>query len=55
MEFLNNYLYILNSLDRFTSNEYIGDICIEDEIAKVVEELKIKDKKKILILKKFLI
>ena len=41
MEFLNNYLYILNSLNSmFTSNEYIGDICIEDEIAKVVEELK---------------
>ena len=42
MEFLNNYLYILNSLNSmFTSNEYIGDICIKDEIAKVVEELKI--------------
>ena len=42
MEFLNNYLYILNSLNSmFISNEYIGDICIKDEIAKVVEELKI--------------
>ena len=41
MEFLNNYLYILNSLNSmFTSNEYIGDICIKDEIAKVAEELK---------------
>ena len=47
MEFLNNYLYILNSLDRFTSNECIGDICIEDEIAKVVEELKTKRQKEI--------
>ena len=42
MEFLNNYLYILNSLNSmFTSNEYVGDICIKDEIAKVAEELKI--------------
>ena len=41
MEFLNNYLYILYSLNSmFTSNEYIGDICIKDEIAKVAEELK---------------
>ena len=41
MEFLNNYLYILNSLNSmFTSNEYIGDVCIKDEIAKVAEELK---------------
>ena len=47
MEFLNNYLYILNSLDRFTSNECIGDICIEDEIAKVVEELKTKRQKEV--------
>lgn len=47
MEFLNNYLYILNSLDRFTSNEYIGDICIEDEINKVVEELKTKRQKEV--------
>ena len=47
MEFLNNYLYILNSLDRFTSNEYIGDICIEDEIAKVVEKLKTKRQKEV--------
>ena len=47
MEFLNNYLYILNSLDRFTSNEYIGDICIKDEIAKVAEELKTKRQKEV--------
>ena len=48
MEFLNNYLYILNSLNSmFTSNEYIGDICIEDEINKVVEELKTKRQKEV--------
>lgn len=46
MEFLNNYLYILNSLNSmFTSNEYIGDICIKDEINKVTEELKINKQK----------
>ena len=47
MEFLNNYLYILNSLDRFTSNEYVGDICIKDEIAKVAEELETKRQKEV--------
>ena len=48
MEFLNNYLYILNSLNSmFTSNEYIGDICIKDEIAKVAEELKTKRQKEV--------
>ena len=48
MEFLNNYLYILYSLNSmFTSNEYIGDICIKDEIAKVAEELKTKKQKEV--------
>ena len=48
MEFLNNYLYILNSLNSmFTSNEYIGDICIKDEIAKVAGELKTKRQKEV--------
>ena len=48
MEFLNNYLYILNSLNSmFTSNEYVGDICIKDEIAKVTEELKTKRQKEV--------
>ena len=48
MEFLNNYLYILNSLNSmFTSNEYVGDICIKDEIAKVAEELKTKRQKEV--------
>ena len=48
MEFLNNYLYILNSLNSmFTSNEYIGDICIKDEINKVEEELKTKRQKEV--------
>ena len=48
MEFLNNYLYILNSLNgMFTSNEYIGDICIKDEIAKVTEELETKRQKEV--------
>ena len=48
MEFLNNYLYILNSLNSmFTSNEYIGDICIKDEIAKVAEELETKIQKEV--------
>lgn len=48
MKFLNNYLYILNSLNSmFTSNEYIGDICIKDEIAKVAEELKTKRQKEV--------
>ena len=48
MEFLNNYLYILNSLNSmFTSNEYVGDICIKDEIAKVAEELEKKRQKEV--------
>ena len=47
MEFLNNYLYILNSLEEFTSNEYIGNICIKDEINKVAEELKTKRQKEV--------
>ena len=48
MEFLNNYLYILNSLNSmFTSNEYVGDICIKDEIAKVAEELETKRQKEV--------
>ena len=48
MEFLNNYLYILNSLNSmFTNNEYVGDICIKDEIAKVAEELETKRQKEV--------
>lgn len=47
MKFLNNYLYILNSLEEFTSNEYIGNICIKDEINKVAEELKTKRQKEV--------
>ena len=47
MEFLNNYLYILNSLEEFTNSEYIGNICIKDEINKVAEELKTKRQKEV--------